>query len=252
MGCFGLRTWTMGTRTGRRPFSFCFHPPSKGSPCQHQQIRPRFSFFASPAASTGSSTRRCTPSIRSPWPRARRSWPLRTPSSTPSSRGWEWPGSCRLPWAADSSESMRCGQRRQFCPPSSASHTSGYGREGTRPRISESEGRPPDSRQAAVFRSRNNIRVPKNERPRRKAGSGSSWSGRRDSNPRIQAWEAWALPLGDARMREANYSAPFPVREETHISTWLIGLPAEDAEGGFSHPLPPDPRRSHYRNTRAD
>ena len=26
MGCFGLRTWTMGTRTGRRPFSFCFHP----------------------------------------------------------------------------------------------------------------------------------------------------------------------------------------------------------------------------------
>lgn len=134
---------------------------------------------------------------------------------------------------------MRRRQRRRFRPPSSASHTSGYGRKGTRPRISESEGRPPDSRQAAVFRSRNNIRVPKNERPCRKAGSGSSWSGRRDSNPRIQAWEAWALPLGDARMREANYSAPFPVREETHISTWLIGLPAEDAEGGFSHPLPP-------------
>lgn len=54
------------------------------------------------------------------------------------------------------------------------------------------------------------------------------------------AWEAWALPLGDALMREANYSAPFPVREETHISTWLIGLPAEDAEGGFGHP-PPTP-----------
>ena len=29
MGCFGLRTWTMGTRTGRRPFSFCFHPPHR-------------------------------------------------------------------------------------------------------------------------------------------------------------------------------------------------------------------------------
>ena len=80
------------------------------------------------------------------------------------------------------------------------------------------------------------------KRPRRKAGSGSSWSGRRDSNPRIQAWEAWALPLGDARMREGNYSAPFPIREETHISTWLIGLPAEGAEGDFSQP-PPTPTR---------
>ena len=56
----------------------------------------------------------------------------------------------------------------------------------------------------------------------------------------MPAWEAWALPLGDARMREANYSAPFPIREETHISTWLIGLPAEDAEGDFSHPPTPD------------
>ena len=27
-----------------------------------------------------------------------------------------------------------------------------------------------------------------------------AWSGQRDSNPRVSAWEADALPLGDARL----------------------------------------------------
>lgn len=65
---------------------------------------------------------------------------------------------------------MRRRQRRRFRPPSSASLTSGYGREETRPCISESEGRPPDSRQAAVFRSRNNIRVQKTNDPAGRRG----------------------------------------------------------------------------------
>ena len=96
----------MGTRTGKRPFSFCIHPHRKAF---HVSIR-----------------RSC---------------------AVPSGR-----------------------QRRRFRPPSSASLTSGYGREETRPCISESEGRPPDSRQAAVFRSRNNIRVQKTNDPAGRRG----------------------------------------------------------------------------------
>ena len=231
-----------GHENGQASVLFLYSPPSKGFPCQYPQIMRRPFWKAAPRF------RRI--------PRGRPAGHAEAGPCELSHRRLHHEDGASLapgapPWAADSSESMRRRQRRRLRPPSSASLTSGYGREGTHPRISESEGRPPGSRQAAVFRSRNNIRVPKNERPRRKAGSGSSWSGRRDSNPRIQAWEAWALPLGDARMREGNYSAPFPVREETHISTWLIGLPAEDAEGDFSHP-PPNPRRSHYRNTGAD
>ena len=35
-----------------------------------------------------------------------------------------------------------------------------------------------------------------------------TWSGRRDSDPRISAWKADALPLGDSRKRNALYSVP--------------------------------------------
>ena len=34
-----------------------------------------------------------------------------------------------------------------------------------------------------------------------------SWSGQRDSNPRMSAWEADALPLGDARVPEHSITA---------------------------------------------
>ena len=34
------------------------------------------------------------------------------------------------------------------------------------------------------------------------------WSGQRDSNPRMMAWEAIALPLGDARMFVDSITAP--------------------------------------------
>ena len=96
-----------------------------------------------------------------------------------------------------------------------------------------------DYLQRAAIRAPNRIRVKKKTPPEGRVGKFMERA--MDSNPRIQAWEAWALPLGDARMREGNYSAPFPIREETHISTWLIGLPAEGAEGDFSHP-PPQPQ----------
>lgn len=46
------------------------------------------------------------------------------------------------------------------------------------PSISTKKGRPPNWRPALIM----------------------AWSGRRDSNPRIRAWEARALPLGDARV----------------------------------------------------
>lgn len=40
-----------------------------------------------------------------------------------------------------------------------------------------------------------------------------SWSGRRDSNPRIMAWEAIAVPLGYARIaRDIIPAAPQPVK----------------------------------------
>ena len=72
-----------------------------------------------------------------------------------------------------------------------------------------------DYLQRAAIRTPNRIRVKK--RPHRKAGSGSSWSGRRDSNPRIQAWEAWALPLGDARML-LNYTLLVPIRSTQKVN----------------------------------
>ena len=43
------------------------------------------------------------------------------------------------------------------------------------------------------------------------------WSGRRDSNPRIQAWEAWALPLGDTRMM-TDYSATIHNTQTENVS----------------------------------
>lgn len=39
------------------------------------------------------------------------------------------------------------------------------------------------------------------------AGPRLSWSGQRDSNPRMTAWEAVALPLGDARMPDDSNTA---------------------------------------------
>ena len=47
-----------------------------------------------------------------------------------------------------------------------------------------------------------------NEKSAGQAGAQNSWSGQRDSNPRILAWEARALPLGDARV-EGKYSAAY-------------------------------------------
>lgn len=252
MGCFGLRTWTMGTRTGRRPFSFCFHPPhrkafhvsinrSGGSPLsshhlQRQRdllrvdVRPRFVCPGIGRAEAG-------------------------PCELPHRRLHHENGASLAPVG-----SLGLRIRRNLYSAGSGASSARHHRLRIPPAMGEKELARASVSQRAVplthakqrsFALETISASQKNERPRRKAGSGSSWSGRRDSNPRIQAWEAWALPLGDARMREANYNAPFPVREETHISTWLIGLPAEDAKGGFSHP-PPDPRRSHYRNTRAD
>ena len=36
----------------------------------------------------------------------------------------------------------------------------------------------------------------------------SCWSGQRDSNPRVSAWEADALPLGDARLSLTSLLTP--------------------------------------------
>ena len=44
------------------------------------------------------------------------------------------------------------------------------------------------------------------EKPPSRGGFFVGWSGRRDSNPRMVAWEATALPLGDARLSEQDYS----------------------------------------------
>ncbi len=48
---------------------------------------------------------------------------------------------------------------------------------------------------------KNRKALQKKRRPSREDRRPSLWSGRRDSNPRIPAWEAGALPLGDARAR---------------------------------------------------
>ena len=116
---------------------------------------------------------------------------------------------------------------------------------------SESEGRPPDSRQAAVFRSRNNIRVPKTNDPAGRRGREvhGAGDGTRTREYKLGKLGPYHLATPACVKRIITHLFPF---EKKHIFRHgMIGLPAEDAEGDFRHP-PPDPRRSHYRNTRAD
>lgn len=58
------------------------------------------------------------------------------------------------------------------------------------------------------------------------AGPCLSWSGQRDSNPRMTAWEAVALPLGDARMPDDSNTASVR-RESTRREKGALGGKAQ-------------------------
>ena len=60
-----------------------------------------------------------------------------------------------------------------------------------------------------------------------------SWSGRRDSNPRIMAWEAIAVPLGYARITRDIIPADFPLVKPVIPKKLRCGFP----EAGALHKL---------------
>ena len=65
------------------------------------------------------------------------------------------------------------------------------------------------------------------EKPPRLVGAFfAGWSGRRDSNPRMVAWEATALPLGDARLSANDYSRmPVACQGKRGLAGWMQIVP---------------------------
>lgn len=122
---FRLAHMNDGHENGQASVLFLYSPPSKGFPCQYPQIMRRPFWKAAPRF------RRI--------PRGRPAGHAEAGPCELSHRRLHHEDGASLapgapPWAADSSESMRRRQRRRLRPPSSASLTSGYGREETRPR----------------------------------------------------------------------------------------------------------------------
>ena len=71
-----------------------------------------------------------------------------------------------------------------------------------------------------------------------------SWSGRRDSNPRIMAWEAIAVPLGYARITRDIIPAVFPLVEPVLLilrDGFLLAREASWSGWRDSNPRPPAP-----------
>ena len=75
----------------------------------------------------------------------------------------------------------------------------------------------------------------------------SCWSGQRDSNPRVSAWEADALPLGDARLSLTSSLTPaikFSILRAPHKDK--MSFPSSRLQAGIQRESRPKRTRLPY------